>query len=42
MVLGEEAFFEKQKLMLTTVGVVDDGDEESPEINLDPGEKLGK
>jgi hypothetical protein len=42
MVLGEEAFFEKQKLMLTTVGVVDDGDEESPEIKLDPGEKLGE
>ncbi len=42
MVFGEEAFFVSQKLMLPTVGVVDDGDEESPEINLDPGEKLGE
>ncbi len=42
MVFGEEAFFEKQKLMLTTVGVVDDGDEEPLEVDLDAGEQLGE
>ncbi len=42
MVFGEEALFEKQKLMLTTVGVVDDGDEESLEVDLDAGEQLGE
>jgi hypothetical protein len=40
VVLGEEAFFEKQELMLSTVGVVDDRDEEPPEIDLDSGEEL--
>jgi hypothetical protein len=42
VVFGEEAFFEKQKLMLTTVGVVDDGDEEPLEVDLDAGEQLGE
>lgn len=42
MVLGEEAFLEKQELVFRTGGVVDDGDEKALEIDLDAGEQLGK
>ena len=38
VILGEEALFEKQELVLGAGGVVDDGDEEPPEFDLDPGE----
>jgi hypothetical protein len=40
VVFGEEAFFEKQKLMLTTDRVVDNGDEKALEVDLDAGEQL--
>ena len=42
VILGEEAFFEKQELVFGAGAVVDDGDEEPPEINLDPCEQLGE
>ena len=42
MVLGEEAFFEEQKLVLGAGGVVDDGDEGALEIDFDAGEQLGE
>ncbi len=42
VVFGEEAFFEKQELVLSTVGMVDDGDEETLEVDLDAGEQFGK
>jgi hypothetical protein len=42
VVLGEEAFFEKQELMLGAGSVIDDRDKEPPEVDLDPGEQLGK
>ena len=35
VILGEEAFFKKQELMLSTIGMVDDRDEEPPEVDLD-------
>ena len=41
VILGEEAFFEKQELVLGTGSMVDDGDKETPEVDLDPGEQLG-
>lgn len=42
VVLGEEAFFEKQELVFGSGGVVDDGDEEPLEVDLDAGEQLGE
>ena len=38
VILGEEAFLEKQELVFSTIGMVDDRDEEPSEIDLDPGE----
>ena len=42
MILGEKAFLEKQELVLGAGAVVDDGDEEALEIDLDAGEQLGE
>lgn len=42
VVLGEEAFFEEQELVLRAGGVVDEGDEEALEIDFDAGEQLGQ
>jgi hypothetical protein len=42
VVLGEEAFLEKQELVLGSVGVIDDSDEEPFEVDLDAGEKFGE
>jgi len=42
VILGEEAFFEKQKLVFGSGGVVDDGDEEALEVDLDAREQLGE
>ncbi len=42
VVLGQEAFPEEQELVLVAGGVVDDGDEEAFEIDLDAGEQLGE
>jgi hypothetical protein len=40
VVFGQESLFEKQELVLRSVGVVDDGDEEPLEVDLDAGEQL--
>jgi hypothetical protein len=42
VVLGEETFFEKQELVFRSGGVIDHGDEEPLEVDLDPGEQLGE
>lgn len=42
MILGEEAFFEEQELVLGTGGVVDDRNKEALEVDLDAGEQLGE
>ena len=41
MLLGEEALLEGQERVSGTGGVVDDGDEEVLEVDLDAGEQLG-
>ena len=42
MVFGQEAFLEKQELVLWAGGVVDDGNEKALEVDLDAGEQLGE
>ncbi len=37
VVFCEETFFEEQELVLGAIGVVDDGDEEPLEVDLDAG-----
>ena len=41
VILGEEAFLEEQDLVLGSGGVVDDGDEEALEVDLNAGAQLG-
>jgi len=42
VVLGEEALFQEKQLVIRAGGVIDDGDEEALEIDLDAGEQLGE
>lgn len=42
VILGKEAFLEEQELMFRSGGVVDDGDDEALEVDLDAGEQLGE
>lgn len=38
----EKTFFEKQELVFGSSGVVDDGNKEALEVDLDPSEQLGQ
>lgn len=40
VVFGQESLLEKQELLLCSIGVVDDGDEEPLEVDFDAGEQL--